>query len=101
MKMLGQKIGKERKLESNNQKLLDLVIDRNRNFNEHVSSLCRKPGNELSALARLSNFMSFKQRRILLKTFAEPQFGYWLLIRMFHGRREIIQVIIYMSAHFV
>ena len=28
--------------ESNKQKLLGLQIDRNLNFNEHVSSLCRK-----------------------------------------------------------
>ena len=47
--------------ESNKQKLLGLDIDRNLNFNEHVSSLCRKAGNKLSVLARLSNFMSFKQ----------------------------------------
>ena len=31
--------------------------------------------------------MGFKQRRILLKTFVESQFGYCLLIRMFHSRR--------------
>ena len=31
--------------------------------------------------------MSFKQRRILLKTFIESQFGYCLLIWMFHSRR--------------
>ena len=58
------------------------------NFNEHVSSLSRKAGNKLSVLARLSNFMSFKQRRILLKTFIESQFGYCPLIWMFHSRRE-------------
>ena len=79
--------GNEKKLESNKQKLLGLDIDRNLNFNEHVSSLCRKAGNKLSVLARLSNFMSFKQRRILLKTFIESQSGYCPLIWMFHSRR--------------
>ena len=83
----GANIGKERILESNKQKFLGLDIDRNLNFNEHVSSLCRKAGNKLSVLARLSNFMSFKQRRILLKTFIESQFGYCPLIWMFHSRR--------------
>ena len=75
-------IGNEKIWESNKQKLLGLDIDRNLNFNEHVSSLCRKVGNKLSVLARLSNFMSFKLRRILLKTFIESQFGYWPLIWM-------------------
>ena len=67
--------------------MLGLDIDRNLNFNEHVSSLCRKASNKLSVLARLSNFMSFKQRRILLKTFIESQFGYCPLVWMFHSRR--------------
>ena len=35
-------IGDEKIRESNKQKLLGLQIDRNLNFNEHVSSLCRK-----------------------------------------------------------
>ena len=69
------------------QKLLGLDIDRNLNFNGHLSSLCRKAGNKLSVLARLSNFMSFNQRRILLKTFIESQFGYCPLVWMFHSRR--------------
>ena len=68
-------IGKEKIWESNKQKLLGLDIDRNPNFNEHVCSLCRKVGNKLPVLARLSNLMSFKQRRILLKASMESQFG--------------------------
>ena len=80
-------IGSKKIWESNKQKLLGLDIDKNLNFNEHVSSLCRKVGNKLSVLARLSNFMSFKQRRVLLKTFIESQFGYCPPIWMFHSRR--------------
>ena len=68
------------------QKLLDLDIDRNLNFNEYVSSFCRKAGNELPVLARLSNFMSFNKRHILLKTFKEYHFGYCPLIWMFHSK---------------
>ena len=44
-------IGNEKIWESNKQKLLGLDIDRNLNFNEHVSSLCRKVDNKLSFLA--------------------------------------------------
>ena len=67
--------------------MLGLDIDRNLNFSEHVSFLCRKAGNKLSVLARMSSFMSFKQRRILFKTFIESQFGYGPLAWMFHSRR--------------
>ena len=49
--------------------------------------LCKKAGRKLSVLARLSNYMSFEKRKILLKTFVEPQFGYCPLTWMFHGRR--------------
>ena len=80
-------IGNKQIWESNKQKLLGLDIDRNLIFNEHAPSSCRKAGNKLSVLARLSNFLSLKQRRILLKTFIESQFGYCPLIWMFHSRR--------------
>ena len=50
--------------------------------------MCRKAGNKLSVQARLSNnFVSFTQRRILLKIFIESQFGYCPLIWMFYSRR--------------
>ena len=52
-------IGNEKIWESNKHKLLSLDIDRNLNFNEHISSLCRKAGNKLSVLAMLSNFFEF------------------------------------------
>ena len=80
-------IGSKKIWESSKQKLLGLDIDRNLNFNEHVSSLRRKVGNKLFVLARLSNFMSFKQRHILFKTFIESQVGYCPLVRMFHSRK--------------
>ena len=38
------------------------------------------------AHARLSIFMSIKQRRVLMKSFTESQFGYCPLIWMFHNR---------------
>ena len=36
----------------------------------------KKAGRKLSDLARLSNYMSFRKRKILLKAFVESQFGY-------------------------
>ena len=50
----------------------------------HVS---KKAGRKLAVLARLSKFMSFKQKRILMKTFVESQFGYCPLIWMFLSRK--------------
>ena len=73
--------------ESNKKKLLSLDIDRNLNFNEHISFLFRVAGNKLYVLATLSNFMRFKHRPILLKTFIESQFGYCSLIWVFYSNR--------------
>ena len=81
------KIGETKIWESNKQKLLGVVIDRNLNFDEYVFDLCKKAGRKLSVFARLSNYMSFEKRKKLLKAFVESQFGYCPLTWMFHGRR--------------
>ena len=62
--------------EGNKQKLLGWQIDKNLNSNEYMSSLCTKADKKLSVLARLSSFMSIKQRRVLMKSFVESQFVY-------------------------
>ena len=46
----------------------------------------QKAGKNLSVFAIFSNFMSIKQRVILMKSFIESQFAYCPLIWMFHGR---------------
>ena len=81
------KMGDEKIWESAKQKLLGMEIRRNLNFDDHVISLCKKSGRNVAVLARLSKFMSFKQKRILRKTFVESQFGYCPLIWMFHSRK--------------
>ena len=80
-------MGDEKIWESAKQKLLGMEIGRNLNFDDHVISLCKKAGRKLAVLARLSRFMRFKQKRILMKTFVESQFGYCPLIWMFHSRK--------------
>ena len=81
------KMGDETIWESAKQKLLGMEIRRILNFDDHVISLCEKAGRKLTVLARTSKFMSFKQKRILMKTFVESQFGYCPLIWMFHSRK--------------
>ena len=73
--------------ESKNEKLLGLTIDRNLNFDDYVITLCKKAGRKLSALSRISNYMSFEKKIILLKAFVESQFGYCPLTWMFHSRK--------------
>ena len=65
------KIGETKIWENNKQKLLGVVIDRNLNLDEYVFHLWKKASRQQSALARLSNYMSFEKRKILLKAFLE------------------------------
>ena len=69
-------IGEVKIWESSKQNSLGVVIDTDLSFNKYVSSLCKKDGKELSVLSRLSNLMSFQQRRLLMKSFLESQFEY-------------------------
>ena len=64
-----------------------MELRRNLNFDDHVISLCKKARRKLAVLARLFRFMSFKQKRILMKAFVESQFGFCPLIWMFHSRK--------------
>ena len=80
------KIGKAKIWESKKQKLLGVETERTLSFDEHIASLCKKPGKKLSVLVRLSNFMCTNQKRVLKKAFIESQFGCCTLIWMFYSR---------------
>ena len=46
-----------------------------------VKKACQRP----NRLARLAPFMNVNKRRIIMKAFTESQFGYCLLVWMFHN----------------
>ena len=74
LKLFGQKeckIWKER-----NVKLLGINIDSQLNFNNQVSSICKKAGRKLTALIRLMKLLTIDQRRILMKSSIASQFNY-------------------------
>ena len=81
------KIGQTKKWKSKNKKLLGVIIDRQLNSDEYLILLCKKAGKKLSALARLANLLSLEQRKTLMKTFIESQFGYCPLTWLFCGRK--------------
>ena len=60
---------------------------RSLNFDDYIFSECKKAGRKIAALARLSKFMSFKQKRILMKTFFESQFRCCPLFWIFRSRK--------------
>ena len=62
------KIGNETVSNSKYEKLLGVKIDHELNFNEHVSSLCKKACQRLNAVSRRASCMTFNQRRLILNS---------------------------------
>ena len=84
--MFHANIGSSTIWESLGEQLLGIYIDRNLRFNVHVSNICKKANQKLSALMRLGRFYNLEQRRLLMKSFVESQFAFCLLVWMFHDR---------------
>ena len=78
--------------ESQREKLLGVYIEKDLSFKYHVSNLCKKAHRELTALIRLGRFHDFRQKRLLMKSFIESQFGYSPLVWMFHDRGVNVQI---------
>ena len=61
-------------------------MDSKLNFDSHITSLCKKAGQKLSALARISHYLTQDQKLLLLNSVAKSQLSYCLLIWMFTSR---------------
>ena len=70
------KIGNETVTNSKYEKLLEVKVDHELNFNEHVSSLCRKASQKLNALSLIGSCMTFNQRRLIFNSFITSHFSY-------------------------
>ena len=81
------KVGDEIVWESNTEKLLGITIDKNLNFNAHLSNICKKANCKVTALARAARILPFHKRRLMLKTFIESQFSYCPLVWMFCSKK--------------
>ena len=73
---------------SEKEKLLGVTIDNKLTFEPHVKNLCNKVSQKLNALARVSHYINFEQRRTIMKAFITSQFGYFPLVWMFHTRKS-------------
>ena len=71
---------------SNEEKLLGILLDSKLSFDSHITSLCKKTGQKLSALARINHYLTPDQKSLLLNSVARSQFSYCTLIWMFTSR---------------
>ena len=77
-------------------KLLGIEIDNQLNFDNHVSTLCKKAGSQLNAIGRLRKYIGFPGKKALIEAFVFSNFNYcplvWHFTSMtFANKREIIQ----------
>ena len=73
-------------VESREQKLLEITVDKKLTFKTHVESLCKKANQKLHALSRISCYLSTEQLKLTMKTFILSQFNYCPLVWMFCDR---------------
>ena len=66
--------------------LLEMRIDSDLTFKEHVTSIYSKANQNLHALTRVSKYMSLQKRCILMRSFITSQFNYYPIVWMFHSR---------------
>ena len=66
------KIGTLHIKNSCSEKLLDVKIDSDLNFEEHISSICKKANAKLNALARISPYIDKGKRRLIMNAFFNP-----------------------------
>ena len=80
------KLGVENISNDQSVELLGIKIDKDLNFSEHVTKLCKKGNQKLHALARISKYLSKDKLKILMRSFITSQFNYCPLTWMFHNR---------------
>ena len=71
---------------SNEEKLLGILLDSKLNFDSHITSLCKKARQKLSALARINHYLTPDQKLLLLNSVVKSQCSYCPHIWMFNSR---------------
>ena len=79
-------IGEARVKESTEENLLGITFDQSLSFKHHVRALCKKAGQKLHALARISRYMDTEKLQQLMRAFVLSRFSYCPLVWMFHDR---------------
>ena len=68
--------------------ILGMTLDRNMNFHTHIKNICRKAGQKLSALLRISPYLDQRKKVLFYKSMIKSQFNYCPLVWMFCSRQS-------------
>ena len=83
--------GKEIKT-SKTVKLLGVTIDEKLNFEDHVSSLCKKAAAQLNALGRIQHYLGQKQKESIINSFIYSNFNYCPLVWHFCPAKSVFKI---------
>ena len=72
---------------SSSEEHLGILIDSELTFHDHITRLCSKANQKLSALSRVSKYMTLPKRRLLMSSYITSQFNYCPLVWMIHNRK--------------
>ena len=72
-------------MSSSSEELLEVLIDSELIFHDHITRLCSNK--KLSALARVSKYITFQKRRLLMSSYITSQFNYCPLVWMIYNRK--------------
>ena len=67
-------------------KVLGITIDKQLNFNEHISLCCTKAARQLNVFARISKYLNLNSRRAIHHSFIASNFSYCPLVWHFCGK---------------
>ena len=63
-----------------------ITIDNKSTFDSHIKSICRKAGQKLGALLRITNYLNSSQKKLTFSGMIKSQLSYCPLIWMFSSR---------------
>ena len=83
----GKKIESEKSV-----KLLGINIDDKLNFEEHISTLCKRASAQLNALIRLRNYIGKEEKKAIINSFIYANFNYCPLVWHFCSKFSIQKI---------
>ena len=73
-------------------KLLGVQIDDKLNFNLHITNICRSAANQLNALIRLKQFLSFEAKKVPVNSYFYSSFNFCSLVWMFSSAKSLNKI---------
>ena len=72
---------------SKEEDVLGVTIDNELKFDSHIKNICRKAGQKLDALLRITNYLNSSQKKLIFSGMVKSQFTYRPLIWTFSWRK--------------